>query len=163
VRTNPIAFENALREIADLPLLDLRSSESLYEARQELFMPNLPVYYKPEPLKIVKGAFHYFYDEKGQTYIDTVNNVATVGHCHPRLTEAASNQISYLNTNTRFMNENMVKLAHEVQSIMTVDKLKMCYFVNSGSEATDLSLRLARNFTGRDTVITMENSYHGHT
>ncbi|KAM6909085.1 ethanolamine-phosphate phospho-lyase isoform 2-T2 [Xenentodon cancila] len=101
------------------------------------------------------------YDEKGQRYLDCINNVAHVGHCHPDVVKAGAQQMEVLNTNTRFLHDNLVLYAQKLQATLP-DKLSVCYFVNSGSEANDLALRLAWHYTGHKDIITLENAYHGH-
>ncbi|XP_026154483.1 ethanolamine-phosphate phospho-lyase [Mastacembelus armatus] len=101
------------------------------------------------------------YDEIGQRYLDCINNVAHVGHCHPDVVKAGAQQMELLNTNSRFLHDNLVLYAQRLQATLP-DKLSVCYFVNSGSEANDLALRLARHYTGHKDIITLENAYHGH-
>lgn len=101
------------------------------------------------------------YDEKGQRYLDCINNVAHVGHCHPDVVKAGAGQMEQLNTNSRFLHDNLVLYAQRLQATLP-DKLSVCYFVNSGSEANDLALRLAWQYTGHKDIITLENAYHGH-
>uniref|UniRef100_A0A672JA47 Ethanolamine-phosphate phospho-lyase n=1 Tax=Salarias fasciatus TaxID=181472 RepID=A0A672JA47_SALFA len=101
------------------------------------------------------------YDEKGQRYLDCINNVAHVGHCHPDVVKAGAQQMEQLNTNSRFLHDNLVLYAQKLQATLP-SKLSVCYFVNSGSEANDLALRLAWQYTGHKDIITLENAYHGH-
>uniref|UniRef100_A0A667Z2Y6 Ethanolamine-phosphate phospho-lyase n=1 Tax=Myripristis murdjan TaxID=586833 RepID=A0A667Z2Y6_9TELE len=101
------------------------------------------------------------YDEKGQRYLDCINNVAHVGHSHPDVVRAGAQQMELLNTNSRFLHDNLVLYAQRLQATLP-DKLSVCYFVNSGSEANDLALRLAWQYTGHKDVITLNNAYHGH-
>ncbi|KAI2662310.1 Ethanolamine-phosphate phospho-lyase [Labeo rohita] len=101
------------------------------------------------------------YNEKDEKYLDCINNVAHVGHCHPDVVEAGSKQMELLNTNSRFLHDNLVLYAQRLQATLP-EKLSVCYFVNSGSEANDLALRLAWQYTGHKDIITLENAYHGH-
>lgn len=101
------------------------------------------------------------FDEKGGRYLDGINNVAHVGHCHPEVVKAALKQMELLNTNSRFLHDNMVEYAKRLSSTLP-EKLSVCYFTNSGSEANDLALRLARQFRGHQDVITLDHAYHGH-
>lgn len=119
------------------------------------------LFYKTDPLKIVRGQGQYMYDEEGSRYLDCINNVAHVGHCHPKVVEAGSRQIATLSTNNRFLHDELVKCAEMLTSKMP-GNLSVCYFVNSGSEANDLALRLARQHTKRHDVITLDHAYHGH-
>jgi len=97
-------------------------------------------------LKIIKGALQYLYDDKGDTYIDCVNNVSHVGHCHPVVVKAMQQQIATLNTNTRYLHDNLVNFARELTATLPKE-LSVCYFTNSGSEANDLAIRMSRHYT----------------
>ncbi|KAA3621395.1 MAG: aminotransferase class III-fold pyridoxal phosphate-dependent enzyme, partial [Proteobacteria bacterium] len=114
-----------------------------------------------EPVKIVRGRGQYLFDEHGKRYLDMVNNVCHVGHCHPRVVAAGQRQMGTLNTNTRYLHDNIVEFAKRLATTLP-DPLSACFFVNSGSEANDLALRLARAHTGRDHVLVLEQGYHGH-
>src|SRR5262249_45496942 len=85
-----------------------------------------------------------------------------VGHSHPRVVEAAQKQLALLNTNTRYLHENVLRYAERLTELLP-KPLKVCFFVNSGSEANELALRMARAHTGSDDVIVLEHAYHGHT
>ena len=104
----------------------------------------------------------YLYDEQGRKYIDAYNNVAHVGHCHPRVVEAARQQIGVLNTNLRYLHDNVNTYAERLISLMP-EPLEVCYFVNSASEANELALRLARAYTDQKDMIVLEAAYHGNT
>jgi 4-aminobutyrate aminotransferase-like enzyme/Ser/Thr protein kinase RdoA (MazF antagonist) len=115
-----------------------------------------------EPLKIVRGWKQYLFDEEGRKYLDAYNNVAHVGHSHPRVVEAARRQIGVLNTNTRYLHDTILSYAEKLTSLLP-KPLEVCYFVNSGSEANELALRLARAYTGRRDMIVLDSAYHGNT
>lgn len=134
--------------------------KALLKARQRHLGKMLSVSYK-KPLKIVRGSGQYLYDENGHAFLDMVNNVCHVGHCHPRVVEAATRQISALNTNTRYLHDNLPNYAQRLCATFP-EPLNVCFLVNSGSEANDLALRLARNFTGRRSMVVVEGAYHGH-
>ena len=114
------------------------------------------------PLHIVRGEGAYLYDVDGRRYLDCVNNVAHVGHCHPRVVEAACRQMSDLNTNTRYLHPAILEYAERLTGTLP-EPLRVCFFVNSGSEANELALRLARAHTGRREVIAVDGAYHGNT
>ena len=133
----------------------------LRELRSKHVGPSLSLAYA-RPLHIVRGRGSYLFDARGRGYLDCVNNVCHVGHCHPRVVEAAQRQIAELNTNTRYLHENLVAYAERLASLLP-DPLEVCYFVNSGSEANELALRLACCATGRHDVVAVEGGYHGHT
>ena len=122
---------------------------------------NLSISYR-EPLKIVRGLGVHLYDEEGRPYLDCVNNVAHVGHCHPHVVAAGQRQMGVLNTNTRYLHDNIVEYARRLTGTLP-EPLSVCFFVNSGSEANDLALRLARTATGHFDMIALDVAYHGHT
>ncbi len=115
-----------------------------------------------EPLKIVRGWKQYLFDDEGRKYLDAYNNVAHVGHNHPRVVAAAQRQIAVLNTNTRYLHDNINRYAERLTSLLD-ESLSMCFFVNSGSEANELALRLARAYTNQRDLIVLEAAYHGNT
>ncbi|XP_053769051.1 5-phosphohydroxy-L-lysine phospho-lyase isoform X6 [Desmodus rotundus] len=114
-----------------------------------------------DPIKIVRGQGQYMYDEQGAEYIDCINNVAHVGHCHPLVVRAAHEQNQVLNTNSRYLHDNIVDFAQRLSETLP-EALCVFYFLNSGSEANDLALRLARQYTGHWDVVVLEQAYHGH-
>jgi 4-aminobutyrate aminotransferase-like enzyme len=114
------------------------------------------------PLKLASGLGQYLYDQEGNQYLDCVNNVCHVGHCHPRVVQAAATQLSMLNTNSRYLHDNIVRLAQEITQKMP-DPLSVAFFVNSGTEATELALRLARNHSQRRLVYCVDGAYHGNS
>lgn len=119
------------------------------------------LFYREQPLKITRARGQYMYDDEGAEYLDCVNNVAHVGHCHPRVVEVECQQAALLNTNSRFLHDNLVLCAQKLCSLLPAP-LSVCYFVNSGSEANDLALQLAQYHTGAKDVITVDHAYHGH-
>jgi 4-aminobutyrate aminotransferase-like enzyme len=135
--------------------------DDLLAARRRLLGPSLSLSYR-KPLHIVRGEGAYLFDADGRAYLDCVNNVAHVGHAHPRVVEAAVAQMRLLNTNTRYVHESVLRYAERLTALLP-DRLEVCYFVNSGSEANELALRLARAATGRPDVVTVDVAYHGNT
>ena len=135
-------------------------SETL-AARRALLGKNLSVSYQ-RPLKIVRGWMQYLYDDAGRAYLDVYNNVPLVGHSHPRVVEAAQAQLALLNTNTRYLHDKVNRYAERLTRLLP-EPLRLCFFLNSGSEANELAVRLARAHTGREDIIVLEHSYHGHT
>ena len=130
-------------------------------ARRDLLGKNLSISYQ-RPLKIVRGWKQYLYDDTGRAYLDVYNNVPLVGHSHPRVVQAAQAQLGLLNTNTRYLHDNVNRYAERLIRTLPAP-LRTCFFVNSGSEANELALRLARAHTGREDIIVLEHAYHGHT
>lgn len=137
------------------------SFDATLAARKSLLGGNLSISYA-HPLKIVRGWRQYLYDESGRAYLDVYNNVPLVGHSHPRVVIAVQQQLALLNTNTRYLNDNILRYAERLTALLP-KPLQVCYFLNSGSEANELALRLARTHTGREDIIVLEHAYHGHT
>ncbi len=130
-------------------------------ARRRLLGKNLSLSYE-QPLKIVRGWMQYLYDDTGRAFLDVYNNVPLVGHSHPRVVRAVQEQLALLNTNTRYLHDHVNRYAQRLIQLLP-EPLRVCYFLNSGSEANELALRLARAHTGREDVIVLEHAYHGHT
>ena len=114
-----------------------------------------------EPLKLVRGEGQFLYDESGRAYLDMVNNVCHVGHCHPRVVAAGREQMGRLNTNTRYLHDAVVRYVRRLTATFP-EPLSVCFLVNSGSEANDLALRLARTHTGGRDVLVVDHAYHGN-
>ena len=133
----------------------------LLEARKRYIGSSLSLAYS-EPLKIVRGSMQYLYDDEDREYLDAVNNVCHVGHCHPTVVDAAREQLGLLNTNTRYLHDYLVEYAKRL-SAKFPDPLSVCYLVCSGSEANDLALRMARVHTGHTDVVVVDGAYHGNT
>ncbi|XP_059844856.1 ethanolamine-phosphate phospho-lyase-like [Hypanus sabinus] len=140
---------------------ELFSKQRTLELRQRHIGPSCKVFFSKDPLKIIRAQGQYMYDENNKKYLDCINNVAHVGHCHPAVVQAAAKQMELLNTNSRFLHDNLVQYARQLTETLP-HQLSVCYFVNSGSEANDLALRLARQYTGHYDIITLNHAYHGH-
>jgi murein DD-endopeptidase MepM/ murein hydrolase activator NlpD len=152
------------------PLLGLEASArapravsvaSLREHRAGTIGPSLSVSYR-KPLHIVRGVGQYLIDAEGRRYLDAVNNVAHVGHSHPDVVRAGQQQMAALNTNTRYLHEAVLDYADRLTATLP-EPLRVCYFVNSGSEANELAIRLARAHSGERDMIVLESGYHGNT
>jgi 4-aminobutyrate aminotransferase-like enzyme len=135
-------------------------SEHLAAQRRLRLSPALSLSYT-EPLTIVRGDGAYLYDESGRGWLDLVNNVAHVGHCHPRVVAAAGAQQAALNTNTRYLHGLVVEYARRLAETLP-DPLTVCFFTNSGSEANDLALRLAYAHTRSREMFVLDHAYHGN-
>lgn len=134
---------------------------TLIQKRKRLLGGNLSIAYD-EPIKIVRGSMQYLYDEDGRQYLDAYNNVAHVGHCHPKVVEAGVRQMQTLNTNTRYLHDTILTYAERLIATLP-ESLEVCYFVNSGSEANELAVRLARAHTRARDLIVLDHAYHGNT
>jgi 4-aminobutyrate aminotransferase-like enzyme/Ser/Thr protein kinase RdoA (MazF antagonist)/murein DD-endopeptidase MepM/ murein hydrolase activator NlpD len=140
--------------------LGLKPKEIL-KIRERHLSKSLSVSYE-EPLKLVRGWMQHVYDHLGREYLDAVNNVCHVGHCHPVVIGAAQKQMALLNTNTRYLHDTIIEYADRLCATLP-DSLHVCFFVCSGSEANELALRLARAHTGGIDFIVVEGGYHGNT
>ncbi|NVJ98213.1 MAG: aminotransferase class III-fold pyridoxal phosphate-dependent enzyme [Alphaproteobacteria bacterium] len=160
-KLSPFAVRCQLRVACGLVSDTGNAKEDIIAYRKAHLGKTLSLSFK-EPLKIVRGLGAYLYDEEGNDYLDMVNNVCHVGHCHPRVVAAGQRQMAQLNTNTRFLHDNLVDYAEKLLATMP-EKLSVCMFVNSGSEANELAFRLARNFTGSRELLTVDGAYHGNT
>ncbi|GLU38307.1 aminotransferase class III-fold pyridoxal phosphate-dependent enzyme [Pseudomonas sp. NBRC 100443] len=134
---------------------------SLIERRERLLGPAYRLFYE-RPLHTVRGEGVWLYDEQGRRYLDAYNNVASVGHCHPRVVEAIARQAAVLNTHTRYLQEGILDYAEDLLSTFPAE-LGQVMFTCTGSEANDLALRIARHHTGGSGVIVTRFAYHGVT
>ncbi|MFW9918613.1 MAG: aminotransferase class III-fold pyridoxal phosphate-dependent enzyme [Candidatus Thorarchaeota archaeon] len=139
----------------------LLTKDKIIDIRHEHFGKNLSLSYD-KPLKIVRGFMQYLYDDDGRTYLDVVNNVPSVGHSHPRVVEALQDQAKVLCTNTRYLHDNLARYVEALCAKFPAP-LSVCFLVNSGSEANELAIRLAKAHTKRDGFIVLEGGYHGNT
>jgi 4-aminobutyrate aminotransferase-like enzyme len=137
------------------------TNDEILAARRRAIGANVSIGYR-RPVHLVRGAMQYLFDEEGRRYIDGYNNVPHVGHCHPRIVEAAERQMRALNTNTRYLHENLARYAERLTATLP-EPLRICYFVSSGSEANELALRLARAHTRHRDLIVLDAAYHGNT
>ncbi len=138
------------------------SAAEVLAQRQQFLNPAIFLYYK-EPLMLVEGKMQYIWDETGRRYLDGLGGIVTisVGHCHPHVVAAANKQNETLqHSTTLYLHPNVGAFAEKLASKMP-GELKVCYFVNSGSEANDLALLMARAYTGNYDVIALRNGYHG--
>ncbi len=136
--------------------------EEVLALRREFLSPALLTYYQ-NPLMIVQGSRQYVYDEKGRRYLDVFGGIVSisVGHSHPHVLQKAREQMELLqHATTIYLHPGVAAYGRELAAKMPAP-LKVCYFVNSGSEANDLALLLARIYTGNFDVIALRNAYHG--
>ena len=145
-------------QLAPAPRID---RAALMAERRARIGPSLSIAYR-KPLTILRGWRQHLYDDEGQPYLDAVNNVAHVGHSHPRVVKALRTQAAVLNTNTRYLHEEIERYAERLSRTLPRG-LSVCYFVCSGSEANELALRLARAHTQTSDVIVIDGAYHGNT
>lgn len=151
-------------------LLNLSDDKVLYRptdkaavlaGRRAHFGGNLSLTYD-DPVMLVRGWKHHLFDEWGRTYLDAYNNVPHVGHAHPRIQAVAADQLKRMNSNTRYLHPAQLAFAEKVLSKLPA-RFEVCFFVNSGTEANELALRLARAHTGNMGMVTPDHGYHGNT
>jgi len=129
--------------------------------RRSVLGPSLRLSYQ-DPLTIVRGSGTYLYDERGRRYLDCVNNVSHVGHGNRAVARAAADQMLVLNTNTRYLHPDIFRYAERLFATLP-GHLDRAFLVNSGSEANELAIRLARTATGRHDMVCLDHGYHGTT
>ena len=160
IRINPIKASDNFRKACGFKSIITNDDYShLLEERKKYIGRNLSTSYQ-QKLKIIRGALQYLYDDKGNTYVDCVNNPSHVGHCHPVVVKRIQKQIATLNTNTRYLHDNIVEYAKRLTATLP-SSLSVCYFTNSGSEANDLAIRMSRHFTKQKDIIVLDHAYHG--
>ena len=138
------------------------SADEVLRLRKQFLNPGIFLYYR-KPLMLVGGKMQYVWDEHGKRYLDALGGIVTisVGHCHPYVVDVVGKQNEALqHSTTIYLHPNIAGYAEKLASKMPGD-LKVCYFVNSGSEANDLALLMARAYTGHYDVIALRNGYHG--
>ncbi|NRA70407.1 MAG: aminotransferase class III-fold pyridoxal phosphate-dependent enzyme [Gammaproteobacteria bacterium] len=159
--TNTYAVQCQISEACQQPLEQGHHKAEIIAYRQQHLGKTLSLSYQ-QPLKIVRGQGAYLFDERGQAYLDMVNNVCHVGHCHPKVVAAGQAQMAKLNTNTRYLHDNLVNYSQKLLATMPKE-LSVCMFVNSGSEANELAFRLAKNYTSSSQLLVVDGAYHGNT
>src|SRR2546423_12362195 len=138
------------------------SADEVLRLRKQFLNPVIFLYYK-KPIMLVEGKMQYLWDENGRRYLDALGGIVTVsvGHCHPHVVDVAHKQNETLqHSTTIYLHPNIAEYARDLAAKMP-GELKVCYFVNSGSEANDLALLMARAYTGNYDVIALRNGYHG--
>lgn len=134
---------------------------AMMEERARLLGPSLSLSYRNK-LKIVRGKGAYLYDHTDRAFLDCVNNITHVGHCHPHVVRALASQAAELNTNTRYLHDNIQQYASRLLAKLPAP-LSVVYFVCSGSEANELAMRMATTATGRKNMVVLDWAYHGNT
>lgn len=133
----------------------------LIARRARLLGPNVPTFYE-RPIEIVRGEGVWLWDAEGRRYLDCYNNVAHVGHCHPRVVAAIAQQAATLNTHTRYLHRGIVDYGERL--VAKFDHgLSQMLMTCTGSEANDVALRMAQAMTGKTGLIATDNTYHGNT
>jgi ethanolamine-phosphate phospho-lyase len=158
---NPILASKVFRESIGFSVQSQEPVEQKIALRHRFISPVVSVSYS-KPIYMERAAFQYMYDGYGHTFLDAYNNIPHVGHMHPRVVEAGQRQMAKLNTNTRYVYDLLQTYSEKLLSKFP-SELNKVFFVNSGSAASDLAIRLARHHTKCDNIMVMEHGYHGHT
>ena len=158
---SPLYVENTFRKSLNMKVLKKKNINEVIKRRHQVISPIFSLSYD-EPIKMEKAAFQYMYDADGNTFLDAYNNIPLVGYSHPKVFSEAKKQMSKLNTNTRYLYDKLPEYAEKLL-LKFPDKLNKIYFVNSGSEASDLAIKLAYAHTKLNKIMVIENGYHGHT
>jgi len=161
VAINPIGAANTFKKAVNLPISETPSLESQLQRRHQSISPLLSISYKT-PLSVTGAAFQYMYESNGTAVLDAYNNIPHVGHSHPKVVEAGQRQMAKLNTNTRYLYDLLAEYSEKLLAKFH-PSLSKVYFVNSGSAASDLAMRMAFAHTKNPNVLVMEHGYHGNT
>ena len=137
------------------------TDDELIKFRNENLGKSLKLHYD-KPIHIVRGEGVYLIDKFGKKYLDTVNNVAHVGHENESVVSEGQSQMSVLNTNSRYLHKSINELSKELLETLPKE-LSVVHFVNSGSEANELAIRMMKSHTGENDIIVSEHGYHGNT
>jgi 4-aminobutyrate aminotransferase-like enzyme/Ser/Thr protein kinase RdoA (MazF antagonist) len=156
-----LALTRDPRPLLGLPAVEVPEAADLLSRRDASFAPVQEFYYRKPP-QIERGKQHYLMSTAGRTYLDMVNNVTVLGHAHPRIAETAARQLRKLNTNSRFNYAAVVEFSERLAAMLP-HPLDTVFLVNSGSEASDLAIRLATAATDRRDVVAVREAYHGWT
>ncbi|MBL3686808.1 aminotransferase [Leucobacter zeae] len=162
-------FSSDPATLLGLPSLAQRDASGDEQLRRERIFASAQERYYERPMQVERGWRHHLVDTTGRAYIDMVNNVTGLGHGHPGVADAVNRQIRILNTNSRFLYRGLAEYSERLLALLPEsvrsgdDGLDTVLLVNSGSEAVDLALRLAQAATGRKTVVSLREAYHGWT
>lgn len=140
------------------------SAAEILQKRKKFLSPSMFYFYNNAPLNVVDGKMQYLYDDTGRRYLDAFGGIATVccGHCHPDVVKAIVNQTNRLQHSTiLYLNPAIADFAEALASKMPGD-LKVVFFTNSGTEANELAMMIARLYTGCQDIISLRNAYHGN-
>jgi len=161
ISLNPIAIKNHFRSVVDFPKIIYTPLKHKLTQRDSYISKALSLSYK-NPIHMHSAAMQYMYDTAGNTFLDAYNNIKQVGHSHPTVVKAGQKAMAMLNTNTRYVYD---ALADYAENLIThfPKPLRTAFFVNSGSAASDLAIRIAKTYTQKTQVMVLEQGYHGNT
>ncbi len=158
---NPIHAQNEFYKAVGFEVEKPKPIQDAINRRYQVVSPLLSISYD-EAIYVDKAAFQYMYDKNGNTFLDAYNNIPHVGHSHPKVIETGQRQMAKLNTNTRYVYDILAEYSEKLLATFPKN-LNKIFFVNSGSAATDLAIRLAKAHTSHSDIMVMEHGYHGNT
>lgn len=161
ITINPIYAKNRFLASCNYLPKSNQNLEHQLLARKN-FIPDVYSISYTKPIHMDAAALQYMYDTDGNTFLDAYNNIPHVGHEHPTIVRTAQKQIAKLNTNTRYVFDSLQEYSEKLLSKFP-SSLNKVFLVNSGSAASDLAIRLARNYTNCNKLIVMQHGYHGNT
>ena len=161
LRINPILAKDTFRKACGFSMTKKQTLEQQLKRRNKTISNALSLSYT-EPIQMSRAAFQFMYDTDGNTILDAYNNIMQVGHCHPHVVEAGQRTMAKLNTNTRYVYEELLSYSEKLLSKFPAH-LNKVFFVNSGSAASDLAIRIAKTHTKKNKVMVLEHGYHGNT
>ena len=158
---NPIHATTRFRNVTGFSSKQPESLEKQLKCRHDHFSDALSLSYD-KPIQMQRSAFQYMYDTQGHTILDAYNNIMLAGHCHPKVVRAGQRTMARLNTNTRYIYNELLTYSEKLLSKFP-SHLNKVFFVNSGSAASDLAIRIAATHTKRNRIMVVEHGYHGNT
>jgi ethanolamine-phosphate phospho-lyase len=161
LRINPILAKDCFRKACDFTETKKQTLEHQLKRRDKTISSALSLSYS-NPIQMSSAAFQFMYDTDGNTILDAYNNIMQVGHCHPHVVESGQRTMAKLNTNTRYVYEELLSYSEKLLSKFPAH-LNKVFFVNSGSAASDLAIRIAKTHTKKNKVMVLEHGYHGNT
>jgi len=161
VSINPIKAEDTFRMAAGFNPTEKKVLNEQLKKRRAHLSESLSLSYK-KPIQMQRSAFQYMYDAEGNTFLDAYNNIMLAGHSHPKVVRAGQKSLAKLNTNTRYVYDVLQEYAEKLLSKFP-ESLNKIFFVNSGSAAGDLALRMAQHYSKKEKILTLEHGYHGNS
>ncbi len=161
IAINPIKARDEFYIAAGFEMPPRKELQGQLQRRSKVLSNSLSLSYDT-PIQMNRSAFQYMYDTEGNTFLDAYNNIMLAGHCHPRIVRAGQRTMARLNTNTRYIYEELVSYSEKLLARFP-KPLNKVFLVNSGSAASDLAIRLATIHTRRDKIAVLEHGYHGNT
>ena len=158
---NPLSARAAFRSAAGFKSCINSAPKKQLKRRDAMLSKTLSLSYK-RPIEMHQSAFQFMYDTEGNAILDAYNNIMITGHCHPTVVRAGQRAMAKLNTNTRYIYEEILSYGEKLLSKFP-KALNKVFFVNSGSAASDLAIRLVHAYTGKSKILALEHGYHGNT